>query len=319
MSTDVAAPPTILVTGAAGALARRVIQRLSSTARVVGVDTRRQAMLPTGVPSYLLDMRRQGFAEVFREHAIDAVIHIGRVFTHEQSRMARYNANVLGTRQLLEQCCLHEVSQVLVHSTYLVYGARADNPSLIVEGYDGRAEDPVEDLVDAVELERLAEHYAAQVPQLNMTLLRPCNIVGPGVRNTMALLLSRSVVPVLLGHSPVMQFLHVDDMADAMVLAFRGKRPGTYNVAPDETVPLQEAFRLSGCRRLPVLAAPAILPRLVSRALNWGTFFPPHLIPHFRYPAVIDGSLFQRRFQWYPRVPAADIFEGYRLRKWGGA
>ena len=309
------AMPTVLVTGAAGALARRVIQRLAGEARVIAADVRRRALLPEVEASYHLDMSRKGFAEVFVAHRIDAVIHIGRIFTHEQSRVARYNANVLGTRRLLDLCCEHGVRQVVLHSTYLVYGARPDNPSLIVEGFPGRADERSGDLLDAVELERLAESYAERHPELGLTLLRACNVVGPGVRNTVALLLSRPVVPVLIGASPAMQFLHVDDMATAVVSAYKGNRPGVYNVASDEPVPLQAAVLACGGVRLPVLPVSAVFLAALGRAAGGRLLFPGHLLDFFRYPVVPDDSLFRRRFGWAPRIDTADIFLDYHRQR----
>ena len=52
----------------------------------------------------------------------------------ENTRQNRYNANVLGTKKLLELCRKYAVKQVMIHSTYFVYGASAYNPALLVHG-----------------------------------------------------------------------------------------------------------------------------------------------------------------------------------------
>src|SRR3546814_12374295 len=75
-----------------------------------------------------------------------------------------------------------------------------------------------------------------------------------------------------------MQFLHVDDMADALAAAFEQNKPGVYNVAPDDYVTYQVAVEQSGCRKLPVPSIPPLLPKLISGVLNWNSFFPPYLI-----------------------------------------
>src|ERR1700756_5084317 len=94
---------TVLVTGAAGALARRVIHRLHDTGhKVVAVVSPRKADPAAGIPSFKVEMHKRGFEDVFSGNHIDAVIHIGRIFTHEQDTSRRYNSNVLGTRRLLE-------------------------------------------------------------------------------------------------------------------------------------------------------------------------------------------------------------------------
>lgn len=306
---------TVLVTGAAGSLAKRVIARLHGKYNVIAVDFRRKVETDADIPSYKVDMHKRGFEDIFRAHKIDAVLHIGRIFAHESSRQNRYNANVLGSKKLLEMCRKYFVRQVIIHSTYYVYGASAYNPALLDEDAPLKASEVTQDLVDSVELESLANIYLWKHPELNITILRPCNVLGPGVRNSMSLLLSRSVAPVLMGFSPLMQFLHVDDMADAMVTAFEQNRPGIYNVAPDDWVAFQEAVTQCGCTRLPLFSVPPVLPKMISGVLNWNAFFPPYLINYFKYPVIIEGKLFRETFRWKPKRNLNDIFSYYRKNK----
>lgn len=306
---------TVLVTGAAGSLAKRVIARLHGRYNVIAVDFRRKVETDADIPSYKVEVHKRGFEDIFRNHKIDAVLHIGRIFPHESDRMRRYNANVLGSKKLFELCRKYFVKQLIIHSTYFVYGASAYNPALLDEDAPLKASEVTQDLVDSVELESLAQIYLWKSPELNITILRPCNVLGPGVKNSMSLLLSRPLVPVLMGFSPLMQFLHVDDMADAMVVAFEQNKPGIYNVAPDDWVAYQDAVEQCGCRRLPVPSIPPIFPKLVSGLLNWNAFFPPYLINYFKYPVIIDGRLFRETYGWKPKRNLNDIFSYYRKNK----
>ncbi|HZP11047.1 MAG TPA: NAD-dependent epimerase/dehydratase family protein, partial [Nevskiaceae bacterium] len=273
----IGAKRTVLVTGAAGALAQRVIARLATTHHVIAVDFRRKVETDANIPSYKVELEKRGFEDVFRNHKVDAVIHIGRIFPHERDRVHRYNSNVLGSKRLLELCRKYYVRQVLIHSTYFVYGASPYNPALLDEDAPLKASEVTQDLVDSVELESLANIYLWKHPELNITILRPCNVLGPGVKNSMSLLLSRKLAPVLVGFSPMMQFLHVDDMADALVTAFEQNKPGIYNVAPEDWVAYQKAVEECGCRKLPIPSIPPALPRTISRLLNWNAFFPTYL------------------------------------------
>lgn len=306
---------TVLVTGAAGALAKRVIARLHERHNVVAVDFRRRVETDEGIPSYKVATHARGFEDIFRRHQLDAVLHIGRMFAHESDRLRRYNTNVLGAKHLLDLCCKYKVSQVVMHSTYLVYGASPYNPALLSEDAPLKASEVTQDLVDSVELESLAQIYLWKHRNLHMTILRPCNVLGPGVKNSMSLLLSRPLAPVLTGFSPMMQFVHVEDMAEAMVLAFEKNRPGIYNVAPDDWVPYQEAVVQAGCRKLSVPSVPPMLPKAISGLLNWNSFFPPYLINYFKYPVIIDGHAFRDTFGWSPKHSLSDIFSYYRKQK----
>lgn len=310
---------TVLVTGAGGSLAQHVIARLHPRHDVVAVDFRRRVETDANVPSYLVQLYKRTFEDVFAAHRIDAVIHIGRMFPHERTRAQRYNANVMGTRRLFELCRKYRVGQVLVHSTYFVYGATAYNPALINEEAPLKASEVTQDLVDSVELESLANIQLWRHPELHITVLRPCNVLGPEVRNSLSILLSNRYAPVLLGFAPLMQFVHVDDLADAIVLAFEHNHPGIYNVAPDDYIPYPDAVRECGCRRVPVLSIPPLLPRAISRVLNSNAFFPPYLINYFKYPVILDGRLFSNTFGWKPHHTLNDIFAGYRRQKERGA
>ncbi|HEA52650.1 SDR family oxidoreductase [Marinobacter antarcticus] len=306
--------PHILVTGAAGALAQQVIKRLRATCSIVAVDAREQVYLGDDIPSYCIDFNQRIFEDLFRRYPFDSVIHLGRISSSQLTRMRRYNANVLGTQKLLDLSHKYGISRILVLSTYHVYGAMAYNPGLIDEAAPMKSAGLSADLIDSVELENLANLYLWRFPELNISILRPCNIVGPGVRNTMSSVLSSHRAPVLAGFSPMMQFIHIDDMADAIVLASQKPVRGIFNVAPDDWVAYQRALKICGCKRIPVPSIPPVLPKLISRALRLRSF-PAHLMDFFKYPVVIDGRGFSEEFGFKPKRPLKEIFRFYRDNK----
>lgn len=306
--------PRVLVTGAAGALAQQVIKRLQENHDVVAVDFREQVFLGEEVPSFCIDFNKRVFEDLFKKYRFQAVIHLGRIMSSQENRMRRYNANVLGTQKLLDLSNKYGIKKVLVLSTYHVYGANAYNPALIDEGAPLKGAELTMDLVDSVELENLATIYLWRHPNLNITILRPCNIVGPGVKNSISSLLANRSAPVLAGFSPMMQFIHINDMADAIVLAHEKSQPGIYNVAPQDWIAYQEALKLCGCRTLPLPSIPPVLPRLISRWLNMRSF-PTYLLNFFKYPVVIDGRTFEKKFGFEPKRPLREIFRYYRENK----
>ncbi|TDT41412.1 UDP-glucose 4-epimerase [Halospina denitrificans] len=303
--------PALLVTGAAGALAQQVIQRLRKDYQVVAVDFRQEVWLGPDIPSYRIDLSKRGFEDLFRRFQFQGVIHLGRIMSSQETRLRRYNANVLGTDRLLSLSDQYGVSRVIVLSTYHVYGANPYNPALIDESYPLKSAGLTMDLVDSVELENLATIYLWRNPNLNVTLLRPCNIVGPGVRNTMSSLLSARYAPTMAGFSPMMQFIHSDDMANAIETAFRQRIPGIFNVAPHDWVSYRQALEECGCRPVPIPSVPPVLPRTMLRALKLRRF-PSYLMDFFKYPVIIDGRNFSTRFGFEPERSLDSIFRYYR-------
>ncbi|PID43549.1 MAG: NAD-dependent epimerase [Proteobacteria bacterium] len=306
--------PCILVTGAAGALAQQVIDRLRDHYKIVAVDFREQVHLGDGIPCYRIDFNKRVFEDIFRKYHFEGVIHLGRIRSSEEGRMRRYNANVLGTQKLMELSHKYGVKQVSVLSTYHVYGANAYNPALIDEDFPLKAAEFTMDLVDSVELENLANIYLWKYPDLHITILRPCNIVGPGVRNTISINLSGNYSPVLFGFSPMMQFIHIDDMADAIVLSYKQNKPGIYNVAPEDWVSYQEALVRCDCTRINIPSVPPSVPRLISKLFKL-KHFPVYLMDYFKYPVIIDGKLFRETFGFNNKKSLKEIFQYYRNSK----
>jgi UDP-glucose 4-epimerase len=239
---------------------------------------------------------------------------MGRIMSSQLTRMRRYNANVLGTQKLLDLSHKYGINRVVVLSTFHVYGAVAYNPALIDEEAPLKSAGLSADLIDSVELENLANIYLWRYPDLNITILRPCNIVGPGVRNSISTLLGSERAPVLAGFSPMMQFIHIDDMSDAIVLAYNKTQRGIFNVAPQDWVAYQHALKLCGCNTIPIPSIPPILPKLILKTLRLRSF-PSYLMAFFKYPVVIDGRAFAREFEFQPKRPLKEIFRFYRDNK----
>lgn len=306
---------TILVTGAAGPLARLVAARLAPTADLVGVDVRplpARSSFPG--PFYEAYYTQRKVDDVFRRHRPDVLVHLGRIRGAEnESFQHRFTQNVLGTRNLLEQALKHGTKRVVVLSTFHVYGAHQHNHVHIGEDEPLRASQTFPELADAVELDHAATAFLWRHRKVETVVLRPCNIVGPSLNNMISRLLSSTYrVPKLLGYDPMLQFIHEDDAARAVELAVHKKGWGVFNVAGEGVVPWSHAIRLAGGELLPVphvLAYP-----LVGMVQRWGLLFPKHLIDYFRYPVVIDDTAFRTEYGFTPSRSTVDTLASIRSR-----
>lgn len=292
---------TVLVTGVSGQLAHLVCEMLRDRHELVGADVR---PLPAGrsFPGEFHCVRytQRRMAEVFRRHRPRALVHLGRLRGSEVSSTSfRFTQNVLGTRNLIDLCIRYGVKRFVVLGTFHVYGAHQHNHVGIREDAPLRASLTFPQIADAVELDHAVTGALWRHRELETVLLRPCHIVGPSLNNLTSRLFRLRAVPTLLGYDPMLQFVHERDCARAICLALHGDRVGVYNVAGEGAVPYTYAIRLAGGRPVPVphfLAYP-----VVGSLSRWRLLFPKHLMDYFRYPTVVDDSLFRADFGYAPQ------------------
>lgn len=303
---------SVLITGASGGLASIVVDRLLGEYRLVGVD-QRSVMEGRHFPGefHEIDYRQRRMAEVFRQNKFHTLIHLGRVPpTAEKSQTARYNMNVLGTRSLLEFAVKYGVKNVIVFSTYHVYGAHQHNHLHITEDDPLRATQIFRELSDAVELDNISTAFVLKHPEIRTVVLRPVNVIGPRVRNQITRLLRSDPCPVLMGYDPMMQFVHENDIARALLMCMHSKKSGVYNIAGEGVIPYTRAVKTAGATPLPI---PLLIAYPFFAAISHlGRKFPKHLMDYYRYPTIVSDAAFRREFGWAPEITTVDALKSVR-------
>jgi UDP-glucose 4-epimerase len=149
----------------------------------------------------------------------------------------------------------------------------------------------------------MASTWIYKHPAVRTVVLRPTNVVGPNITNTMCKVLRRRRIPSLAGYNPMTQFVHEDDLARAVIAAAKGKERGVYNIAGPAVVPWRTALQITETQTVPM---PSIL---IERYVRSFSKLPAYLIRFFKYPCVITDAAFRRDFGWEPQV---DIKETLR-------
>jgi UDP-glucose 4-epimerase len=293
----------ILITGASGAIARLVAGALSPKYDLVGVDPR-PAPSETHFPGefVIADYHSRKLDEVFKYHRFDAVMHLGRIRESQKySPHYRFQMNVVGTQKLLDLCKVGEVKNLIILSTYHVYGAHRLNPLSLSEGAPLRASQSFPELADAVELDHAAVNFMWREREIRTTILRPTNVIGKHVRNTICSLLRSGVCPRVFGFDPLMQFIDEKDLARALILALEHSIPGVFNVTGEGVIALSHAIRRAEAVSVPI---PPLISASFVRVLSEVSRipFPPYLVEYFKYPTVINDDAFRKAFGYTPKV-----------------
>ena len=304
----------ILITGVSSGQGQLVARRLLGRRRgyaVVGVDIAPWETHPPEVTMVIADVRKRKFEDVIRTERPDAVVYLGSVRHFRVHPAVRHEVNVDGTRRLLDFAVTHGVGQVVIFSSSYVYGALPENPYYMDESFPLNSSRTYPEMRDLAEMDMLATASLWRNPEFTVTVLRPTNVLGYHARSAIGRYLSREYVPTVLGFNPMLQFLHEDDLAEAIVLSLERRARGAFNVVGPDAVPLHVAIREVGRTALP-LPEFAIRPA-IQQLFRWGLYpFPPRAIDFAKYQCTLDGARFRAATGFTPRFSLPETFAAVR-------
>ncbi|MGZ3481106.1 MAG: SDR family oxidoreductase [Myxococcaceae bacterium] len=295
----------VVVTGLSGNLGRTLTKLLHRTERIVGLDRRPFPGAPKDVELFQLDLRKKKAEDVFRTHDVKAVIHMGIMHDPRMSSEEHHSFNVVGTTRVLDAVAKYGVKKVVVLSSANVYGPSPDNSNFLAEDAPLMAASRFSGVRDLIEVDMLAHGFFWRHPDIETVILRPVHILGPSIRNAPSTYLRLRYPWVLAGFDPMLQLIHQEDAARAMVEALRPGLKGVYNVVGPGEVPLSAVLRELGRTPIPV-------PHPIARPLLGALFryrlanFPPPELDHIQFLCMVDGSRWRADVGWVPQRSMKD-------------
>jgi UDP-glucose 4-epimerase len=206
----------------------------------------------------------------------------------------------VGTMHLLNASAAVPPRRIVMVSTTLIYGAHPKNPNFLTETSELRGHPDSRFVNDKVRAELQLLRFASEHPQTEVCSLRFAPILGPTVKNLYTRFLRRSVAPVMLGHDPVMQFVHELDAVWALLQATVGDCRGPFNIVGKGVLPYTTVLAMLG--RVPI-PMPLPLARYITKAL-WATQLvgsPASFLDFLLFPCVADGSRASSELGYVPR------------------
>jgi UDP-glucose 4-epimerase len=311
----------ILVTGLSTYWGGRLAQALEAfpeVEAVVAVDTEEPQV----------ELERTEYVKVGAQHALlRRVVEAAEIDTVVDTRLVTDSArtspgkahenNVIGTMNILAACSGADspVRKFVFKSSTHFYGCEQDDPGFFDEtmGRPHPPRTPIER--DIVEAEASVNEFAEKHPDVDVTILRFSNVLGPDVRTSHTALFSLPVVPLILGFDPRYQFIHEDDVVHALEHAAGHRVPGVFNVAGDGVLALSEVAALLGKPYVPML--PPWGTGLAAAALRrLGIGIPPEMLAQLRFGRGVDNRRFKAtgfRYQHTSREAVLKLGEHLRL------
>jgi UDP-glucose 4-epimerase len=282
----------VLIPGISGGVGQRLAERLLHLGHdVIGIDARPWPLAPKEIDVHVVDIRKRQAEEVFRRRRPEAVVHLATVtslvVTHDEER---YRINLGGTRAVFDHSRAYGVKHCIFVGRHTFYGAGPDAPLFHTEDEPPMALSTFPELADLVASDLYAATALWRFPELTTMVMRACYTLGPSGQGTLASFLRGRRVPSLLGFDPLFQFLHENDIVQAITLALERRVRGVFNVAGPQPVPLSVIVRETGRKPLPLPEA-LLKVALGRRGLPR---LPPGALSHIKYPVVVDPSAFKK-------------------------
>ena len=301
----------LLITGISGGQGRLLASRVADAYEVAGTDRVAWEGHPKNVKVYVVDVLKKKFEDVFRHEKPRAVVHLGQIRHFREDPERRHEVNVLGTRRLLEFCVKYDVKQLVIISSSYVYGALPENPYFLDEDSPLNSSRTYPEMRDLVEMDTLAIAHLWKYPQMATAILRPVNTLGTHVHSSILTYLKLRYVPTILGFNPMTQFIHEEDVTEAIALTLEKGLRGVFNVAGPGEVPLRVAIHQTGGTAVP-------LPEFVARTL-FGQLFqlglfhtPAAAIDYIKYPCTVSGKRFVQASGFQPSFTLDETFASVR-------
>lgn len=249
----------VFVTGGTGFIGSRVVPRLVERGYrvtcLVRDPARVEAFRALGVTLAVGDITEVGSMRRPMQGA-DAVIHLAgwyRIGVRDKARMWRINLS--GTENTLGLAAELGVKRIVHVSTLAVLG---DTCGQVVDETFQRRTEPV----SAYERSKLAAHQAAeQLIQAGVPVIivMPAAVYGVGDHSlfgVMARLYLQRLLPVFFGPEAGYTHTHIDDTAEAIILAMERGRVGESYILAGEPLRNREMFQL--WERLTGIPAPRV-------------------------------------------------------------
>lgn len=290
----------VTLTGSEGALGKRVVELLKNEpeiSRIVALDRVRLAKgTDPRVQSHRVDLLNGEIVPLLV--GADTLIHLASVISPEKPGRGGESAEFQLAERALGAAIEAGVNHVVVISSAAVYGAYPTNPVPLTEDAPLKPNPGFAFAEVKAEIEVLVVELRAKHPEITISVLRPTVTVADDGASWLGQTLA-NVPAVAAGDiDPPEQFLHFDDLAQAVVLAARKRLNGAFNVAPHGWISpdAMGAFRTIPKPRVPVWAANSLA---WARARVTASAPPPAALPLTIYPWVVANDRL-REAGWEP-------------------
>lgn len=302
---------TIAITGINSYFAKTLLPGLEAdpaVTRIVGLDVSPFEQNYSKVEFHRMDVRDPDVGRLFKN--VDTLVHLAFIVQEIHNKKKTHSINIEGSKNVFRAAAANKVRKIVYTSSIASYGAHPDNPIGITEDYPLAANQDSYYSSDKAAVEKFLEGFAREHPGIILTIFRPPVIVGPRLNNFARDAYTRKRRYAIKGRDSQTQFLHEDDLGEALYLAVVKDLPGIFNIAADDYSTMRKISRIAGIKLtdLPVglikfLANVTFALRIEKVSQGW--------VSLMEWPIVISNEKFKKISGWQPRYGTEEAFRDF--------
>ncbi|HPI93795.1 MAG TPA: SDR family oxidoreductase [Deltaproteobacteria bacterium] len=304
----------ILITGVSGYFGQKLVGHFKDkpdVERITGIDIRPPASGDGKLEFIRCDVR-DDLEKVFTGRSIDCVIHTAYILPPIHDTALMEDININGTKNVLSAAAASGVRWIMDCSSTTAYGFHPDNPAVLTEESELRGNEDFTYAKNKREIEGWMGGFEKDHPEIGLTVIRPCFVVGPGFTNPLARHLCKKLCILPLTTADF-QYIHEDDLVEIMYLLLMREKAGVYNLAADGTMTFGEMLSILG--NLPLRVPAWLLWPLNDLAwklrLSFITEFPSPSLNLTRYPWIASNEKVKRELGYRFRYTTKTAFESF--------
>ncbi len=299
---------TIAITGINSYFAKTVLSKLLADPeieKIIGIDIAPYSGSPEKVTFYQGDVRGSQMADWLS--GADMLMHLAFIVQEIHDKKKTHDINVEGTKNVLQAAVKNDIRKIIYTSSIAAYGAHPDNPIGMTEDFRIKANEDSYYSSDKVAVETYLQEFTKARPEISLTIFRPPVILGPKTSNFAVDLYTKKSAFTLKGSDTQVQYLHEDDLGEALYLAVKKDLPGIYNIAADDHMPMKRSHELAGIKTREVspglhkfLANLFFALRLEKMSQGW--------VSLMEHSVVINSGKFKKATGWQPKYTTEETF-----------
>ncbi|WP_206484176.1 NAD-dependent epimerase/dehydratase family protein [Thalassotalea sp. G2M2-11] len=308
----------VLVTGAAGSLGCKLIEKLALDPKIklFATDIKDSPFhlleASQQVTYQMMDISTPDFIQWVEQIKPNKVIHLASILqiSAQLPREKAYQIDVVATEKLLEASVGIGVEKFIVTTSGAAYGYYPENIHEISETRPTMGNNDYFYSAHKAKVEAIMAKYRQQHPELKQIVFRPGTILGPDFSGPIVDFFNQKMLTGVLGYPGPFNFIWSEDVVDYLIEGLNSDLIGEFNIAGDGTLSVKEIANILDKTYLPLPAFLIQAVLAVAKPLGL-TQYGPEQVKFIKYRPVLANNKIKSTFKHQPRYTSLQALAAF--------